>query len=73
MHSVGSEIPCRYAVGSKSRIVPRREITIVCNIEAKVGDRGAFARGSGTFAVVVTNDEDKGTTRLCLPQWWKDD
>jgi large subunit ribosomal protein L8e len=36
-----------------------------------VGDRGAFARGSGTFAVVVTYDKDKGTTRLRLPSGGK--
>jgi large subunit ribosomal protein L8e len=47
------------------------EGTIVCNIEAKVGDRGAFARGSGCFAVVVSHDEDKGTTRLRLPSGGK--
>jgi large subunit ribosomal protein L8e len=50
-------------------VVP--EGTIVCNVEAKLGDRGAFARGSGTFAVVVTHDEDKGTTRLRLPSGGK--
>merc|ERR1712226_1554651 len=47
------------------------EGTIVCNIEAKVGDRGAFARGSGCFAVVVSHDDDKGTTRLRLPSGGK--
>ena len=47
------------------------EGTIVCNVEARVGDRGAFARGSGTFAVVVSHDDDKGTTRLRLPSGGK--
>merc|ERR1712232_1536307 len=47
------------------------EGTIVCNIEARQGDRGAFARGSGCFAVVITHDEDKGTTRLRLPSGGK--
>jgi large subunit ribosomal protein L8e len=50
-------------------VVP--EGTIVCNIEAKVGDRGSFARGSGCFAVVITHDEDSGTTRLRLPSGGK--
>jgi len=50
-------------------VVP--EGTIVCNVEAKLGDRGAFARGSGAFAVVVTHDEEKGTTRLRLPSGGK--
>lgn len=47
------------------------EGTIVCNIEAKLGDRGSFARGSGAFAVVVTHDDEKGTTRLRLPSGGK--
>lgn len=47
------------------------EGTIVCNIEARVGDRGAFARASGGFAIVVTHDEDKGTTRIRLPSGGK--
>lgn len=42
------------------------EGTIVCNVESYVGDRGSFARGSGCFAVVVSHDDDKGTTRLRL-------
>mmetsp|Transcript_5249 Transcript_5249/g.15197 ORF Transcript_5249/g.15197 Transcript_5249/m.15197 type:complete len:183 (+) Transcript_5249:779-1327(+) len=50
-------------------VVP--EGTIVCNIEAKQGDRGAFARGSGCFAVVISHDEEKGTTRLRLPSGGK--
>ena len=55
-------------------IVPLKAVpegTIVCNVEAKVGDRGAFARGSGCFAVVVSHDEDNGTTRLRLPSGGK--
>ncbi|KUF97619.1 hypothetical protein AM588_10006757 [Phytophthora nicotianae] len=43
------------------------EGTIVCNVEAKVGDRGSFARASGDYAVIVTHDEDKGKTKLRLP------
>merc|ERR1712071_73648 len=51
------------------------EGTLVCNVEARVGDRGAFARGSGCFAAVITHDEDKGTAyhkyrvkRNCWPK-----
>ncbi|TYZ65778.1 hypothetical protein PybrP1_009979 [[Pythium] brassicae (nom. inval.)] len=43
------------------------EGTIVCNVEARVGDRGSFARASGDYAVIVTHDEDKGRTKLRLP------
>lgn len=51
------------------KVVP--EGTIVCNVEAKVGDRGSFARGSGCFAVVISHDDEKGTTRLRLPSGGK--
>merc|ERR1719454_4037 len=47
------------------------EGTIVCNVEAKLGDRGAFARCSGAYAIVVTHDEEKGTTKLRLPSGGK--
>ncbi|GMH56389.1 hypothetical protein TrVE_jg11436 [Triparma verrucosa] len=47
------------------------EGTIICNIEAKCGDRGKYARASGDYAVVVTHDEDKGTSRLRLPSGGK--
>jgi len=51
------------------KMVP--EGTIVCNVEAKVGDRGSFARGSGCYAIVISHDEDNGTTRLRLPSGGK--
>eukprot|EP00526_Cylindrotheca_closterium_P015502 CAMPEP_0113609406 /NCGR_PEP_ID=MMETSP0017_2-20120614/4471_1 /TAXON_ID=2856 /ORGANISM="Cylindrotheca closterium" /LENGTH=257 /DNA_ID=CAMNT_0000518215 /DNA_START=46 /DNA_END=819 /DNA_ORIENTATION=- /assembly_acc=CAM_ASM_000147 len=47
------------------------EGTIVCNIETARGDRGAFARCSGTFAIVVSHDEDKGSSRIRLPSGGK--
>ena len=43
------------------------EGTVVCNIEAAPGDRGKYARASGEYAVVVSHDEDKGTTKIRLP------
>jgi large subunit ribosomal protein L8e len=43
------------------------EGTIVCNVEARIGDRGSFARASGDYAVIVTHDEEKGRTKLRLP------
>ncbi len=35
------------------------EGTPICNIEAQPGDGGKFARASGTFALVVSREEDK--------------
>jgi len=55
-------------------VLPLTEVpegTIVCNIESKQGDRGAYARGSGCFAIVKSHDEDKGTTRIELPSGGK--
>jgi large subunit ribosomal protein L8e len=65
--------------GSKAQlnmgnVLPLKAIpegTVVCNVEAKLGDRGAVARCSGDYAVVVTHDEEKGTTKLRLPSGGK--
>lgn len=43
------------------------EGTIVSNCEAKTGDRGSFARASGTSAVIIGHTEDGGRTRIRLP------
>merc|ERR1712080_522563 len=43
------------------------EGTIVCNLEAKAGDRSTFARASGNYAVIVTHNKDEGLTRVRLP------
>jgi large subunit ribosomal protein L8e len=43
------------------------EGTIVCNIEEKVGDRGALARTSGNYATVIGHTTDDGKTRIRLP------
>merc|ERR1711964_670858 len=42
------------------------EGTIVCNVEGKAGDRGAFARASGNYATVISHSEDQ-KTRIKLP------
>ena len=41
--------------------------TIVCNVEAKTGDRGKLARCSGNSAAVVSHNLETGKTRLRLP------
>lgn len=51
-------------------ILPLKEIpegTVICNIESKVGDNGKMARASGDYAIVVTQDNDKGVVRIRLP------
>lgn len=43
------------------------EGTVVCNVEAKPGDRGMMARASGNYATVISHNPDNGTTRVRLP------
>ncbi|RKO87687.1 translation protein SH3-like domain-containing protein [Blyttiomyces helicus] len=43
------------------------EGTIVCNIESKVGDRGAIARVAGNYGTVIGHNVDEGKTRVKLP------
>jgi len=43
------------------------EGTIISNCEGKQGDRGAFARASGTSAVIIGHSEDGQKTRVRLP------
>lgn len=43
------------------------EGTIVSNCEGKTGDRGSFARASGTSAVIIGHSDDGRKTRVRLP------
>jgi large subunit ribosomal protein L8e len=43
------------------------EGTIISNVEAKLGDRGSFARASGTSAIVIGHSEDGAKSRIRLP------
>ncbi|KAF8841284.1 ribosomal protein L2 [Paxillus ammoniavirescens] len=43
------------------------EGTIVCNVEEKVGDRGALARTSGNYATVIGHSPEDNKTRVRLP------
>lgn len=55
---------------SIGNVLPLGELpegTIVCNVEAKAGDRGTLARCSGDYAVVVAHNPDSGITRIKLP------
>jgi len=47
------------------------EGTVVCNIEGKVGDRGAFARTSGNFGTVISHSDDGTITKVRLPSGTK--
>jgi len=43
------------------------EGTIICNVEAKVGDRGSYARCSGNYATIIAHNPDEGKTKVRLP------
>jgi len=54
-------------VGNVLPLASMPEGTIVCNIEAKVGDRGSFARASGNYATIITHNPDDNKTKIRLP------
>jgi large subunit ribosomal protein L8e len=53
-------------VGNVLPVSVMPEGTIVCNVEAKTGDRGSFARASGNYATIISHNEE-GITRIRLP------
>jgi len=54
-------------VGNVLPIGTMPEGTIICNVEAKVGDRGAFARCSGNYATIISHNPDENKSRIRLP------
>ena len=63
-----SNLQCFVAALAIGNILPVGQIpegTVICNIEAKVGDCGKLARASsGDYAVIVSQDADKGISRI---------
>jgi large subunit ribosomal protein L8e len=55
------------AVGNVLPVGQCPEGTIVCNVEEKLGDRGALARTSGNYATVIGHSPDDNKTRIRLP------
>ncbi|MCO5547419.1 hypothetical protein L7F22_000868 [Adiantum nelumboides] len=43
------------------------EGAVVCNVEQRVEDQGAFARASGDYVIVLNHNPDNNTTRIKLP------
>jgi large subunit ribosomal protein L2 len=62
-------------VGADSRVSPGNvlplfkipEGTMVCNVEARAGDGGKFARAGGTYAVVLGHRVDANKSMVQLP------
>merc|ERR1712194_724016 len=50
---------------------------VICNLEAKVGDRGTIAKCSGDYATVVAHDVDRKRVKVRLPsgtkKWYKEE
>ncbi len=60
-------IIAKVAVGNVLPIHKIPEGTTVCNVELYSGDKGQFARASGTFATIIGHSEDGTKTRIKLP------
>jgi len=72
---VGQYIYCgkkaTMAIGNVVPVGKLPEGAIICNIEAKVGDRSALAKASGAYAIVVSHNPDTAKTRIKLPSGMK--
>jgi len=55
---------------SVGNILPLGQVpdgTVICNIEAKPNDCGKIARASGDYAIIISQDHDRGVCRVRLP------
>jgi large subunit ribosomal protein L8e len=70
MHT-GQHVFCgRKAQIAVGNVLPLRSIpegSIVCNVEQYMGDRGSFARTSGSYAIIVSHSDEENKTKLKLP------
>ena len=70
MHS-GQHIFCgkkaQINVGNILPLNAMPEGSLVCNVEQYQGDRGAFAKTSGSYAIIVSQSEEDNKTKLKLP------
>eukprot|EP00937_MAST-01D_sp_MAST-1D-sp2_P000453 g453.t1 len=57
----------KLTVGNVMPLNAMPEGTVISSIEEQVGDRSKLVKCSGDYAVIITNDEDKNTTRIRLP------
>ncbi|KAL6766859.1 RPL8 [Auxenochlorella protothecoides x Auxenochlorella symbiontica] len=58
-------------IGNVKPVGELPEGTVICNVEEKVGDRGAMARASGDYAIIVAHNPDAQITRIKLPSGLK--
>ena len=55
------------AVGNILPLNSVPEGSLVCNVEAKMGDRGTLAKTSGSYAIIVSQSEEDNKTKIKLP------
>lgn len=55
------------AVGNILPLSQIPEGTVICNIESQPGDGGKLCRASGDYGIIISNDHDKGVSRVRLP------
>ncbi|CAL6025910.1 Ribosomal_protein L2 [Hexamita inflata] len=71
----GQQIVCgataSLAIGNVLPVSKLPEGTFICNVEDKINDLGAFARASGTYCLVVSQNSENNTTRIKLPSGQK--
>ena len=64
----GQHIFCgKKAEISVGNVLPLKNIpegSAVCNIEHYNGDKGVFAKASGTYAIIVSHSEDDNKTKI---------
>merc|ERR1711976_184563 len=58
-------------IGNVKPVGEMPEGTIICNVEAKTGDRGTLARSSGDYSTVVSHNATAGVSRIKLPSGLK--
>ena len=54
-------------VGNTLPIGSMPEGSIICNVEAKLGDRGVLAKASGEYCILISHNPDTGFSRIKLP------
>ena len=60
---VARRAPANLVIGNVLPLNTMPEGTIICNIEAKPGDRGKLAKCSGDYATVLTHSGGKTRVR----------
>eukprot|EP00999_Lentomonas_sp_LEN2_P000315 NODE_1317_length_909_cov_142.549872_g1271_i0.p1 GENE.NODE_1317_length_909_cov_142.549872_g1271_i0~~NODE_1317_length_909_cov_142.549872_g1271_i0.p1 ORF type:complete len:259 (+),score=52.39 NODE_1317_length_909_cov_142.549872_g1271_i0:60-836(+) len=55
------------AIGNVLPLKQMPEGTVVCNVEAKLGDRSRLARTSGAYGILIANNPDNNRSRVKLP------